>query len=118
MINHAQTTIEHTLTSWSGVEAKAHRFGGREFTLGKREIGHIHGNRMVAIPFPVKIRKQLVAAGEAEPHHILPESGWVSFYIREAGNVDKALALLERSYNLALAQKARREEREEARRSV
>jgi Family of unknown function (DUF5519) len=29
--------------------------------------------------YPKKVRDEMVAAGEAEPHHILPETGWVSF---------------------------------------
>ena len=39
--------------------------------LGKRELGHIHGDRLVDIPFPKPIRDELVNTGQAEPHHIL-----------------------------------------------
>ena len=57
------------------------------------------------IPFPKKIRDEIVAAKEAEPHHILPETGWVSFYLREEADVERAIALLKRSYEIALKQK-------------
>lgn len=111
-VKHAGKTIEETLTAWEGVEAHPHRFGGREFRLGKREIGHIHGDGLVDIPFPVKIRDEVIAAGLAEHHHILPESGWISLWLRELADVDKALGLFKRSYELALEQKSRRAERE------
>ena len=41
-----------------------------------------------------------------------PESGWVSFYIREPEDVEKAIALLRRSYDLAVSQKAEARVRE------
>ncbi len=109
MIRGAQTYIEQTLTSWAGVSAKTHRFGGREFALGTREIGHIHGDYLVDIPFPVKVREELVAARKADVHHLLPDSGWISFYIRKEQDIGGAVELLERSYQLAVAQKARRD---------
>jgi len=111
-IPNAKETIRQTLTTWEGVKTQPHRFGGLEFALGKRELGHIHGNKQIDIPFPVKIRKELVAEGKAEPHHILPESGWISFYLHEEADIDEAVALLKRSYDLALEQKARRSVRD------
>jgi hypothetical protein len=32
------------------------------------------------LPFPGRIRQELVAAGQASPRHILPKSGWVSYH--------------------------------------
>jgi len=37
----AQQKIHETVLSWSGVTAHPHRFGGTEYRLGKRELGHI-----------------------------------------------------------------------------
>ena len=108
-IHGAGASIKKTVSSWDGVEAYPHRFGGTEFRIGKREIGHIHGDSLVDIPFPKKVRDEIVAAGEAEPHHILPESGWVSFYIREEGDVQKAIDLFQRSYQIAQRQFSRNE---------
>jgi predicted DNA-binding protein (MmcQ/YjbR family) len=108
MIHRAGQMIEQTVTSWQGVSAQPHRFGGREFNLDTREIGHVHGDKLVDIPFPKKVRDELVNSGKAHAHHILPESGWISFYIREEGDVDRAIKLLEKSYKLALEQKARK----------
>jgi hypothetical protein len=102
-VRGARQTITQTLTSWPGVSAHPHRFGGTEYRLGeRREIGHIHGDQLVDIPFPTKVRAELVAAGRAEPHHVLPESGWISFYLREPGDVERAIELLRLSYSIPL----------------
>ena len=106
-VSNAQKTITQALTSWEGVSTAPHRFGGVEYLLGTRELGHIHGDHLVDIPFPTKVRDEIVKAGLAEPHHILPETGWVSFYLREESDVQKVLALLRRSYEIAVKQKQR-----------
>ncbi len=94
--------------SWAGVTAQPHRFGGTEYRLGGKEIGHIHGDHLADIPFPKSVRNELIAAGMAEPHHILPDSGWISFYIKRDDQVEPAIALLRRSYDLAIARVRRR----------
>lgn len=101
-----KSKIEQAVMSWTGIEAKPHRFGGTEYVLGKREIGHIHGEWLVDIPFPTRVRDEVIAAGQAEPHHVLPDSGWVSLYLREPKHVDDAIALFRRSYDIAMRQKA------------
>ena len=109
-VPNARKTINQTLLTWEGVSAHPHRFGGTEYRLGKREIGHIHGDHLVDIPFPKKVRNAVVESGRAEAHHILPESGWVSFYLREPEDVGRAVELLRESLDLAVAQRARRNE--------
>ena len=106
-VRGASKQIVDTLLTWEGIETHPHRFGGTEFRIGKREIGHIHGDSLVDIPFPKKVRDEIVAAGEAQPHHILPETGWVSFYLREETDVERAIALLKRSYAIALKQRSK-----------
>jgi hypothetical protein len=76
-----------------------------EYRLGSREIGHMHGDHLLDIPFPKRVRDEIVLAGEAEPHHILPESGWVSFYLRKEADIDRAIGLLKRSYEIAVKQR-------------
>jgi predicted DNA-binding protein (MmcQ/YjbR family) len=61
----------------------------------------------VDIPFPKKVRDGIVSAGRAQPHHILPESGWASFYIRQEHDVEEAITLLRESYEIAIKQKSR-----------
>ena len=102
---NAQASITQMLISWEGVSTAPHRFGGVEYRLGTRELGHIHGDHLIDIPFPKKVRDEIVSSGLAEPHHILPETGWVSFYLRENEDVQKGIALLRRSYEIATRQK-------------
>ena len=55
--------IEREVASWDGVTTHAHRFGGIEFRLGRREIGHLHGERWADLPFQKGIRDMLVETG-------------------------------------------------------
>ena len=41
---------------------------------GRRELGHLH-RTFADLPFPRRVRDELVAGGRARPHHVLPESG-------------------------------------------
>jgi hypothetical protein len=104
-LSGASQQIIETLLTWPQLETHPHRFGGTEFRIGTREIGHMHGDALVDIPFPTKIRDEIIAAGQAQPHHILPQTGWVSCHLRESGDVERAIALLRRSYEIALKQK-------------
>jgi hypothetical protein len=103
----AQARITEAVISWAGMTSQPHRFGGVEYVIGRREIGHIHGDSLVDIPFPKKVRDQIVAAGRAQPHHILPDSGWISLYLRQEPDVEQAIALLEESYRIAIQQKSK-----------
>lgn len=90
--------IASEVVSWPGVTAHPHRFGGTEFQFNGHELGHLHGSRQADLPFPVRVRKELVAAGKAQPHHILPETGWVTFYIRGAVDVPAVIELFRLNY--------------------
>jgi hypothetical protein len=68
--------ISTEIASWDGVTVHEHRFGGVEFRLGKRELGHLHDS-WADLPFTRRIREMLVETGRAEPHKFgVP--GWVS----------------------------------------
>jgi hypothetical protein len=98
MRDQVAASIEREVASWPGVTVEPHRFGGVEFRVGHRELGHLHGSRLADLPFPVKVREQLVASGKAQPHHIMPTSGWVSVPIRSAQDVDAVVALFRMNY--------------------
>ena len=91
--------IVEEVSSWPGVTTGTHRFGGTEFRYGRRELGHLHGNRLADLPFPLLVRNELVAAGRAEPHHIHPESGWVSYFISDETDVARVIALFRMNYD-------------------
>ena len=92
-------SIQKEILSWPFVTAEAHKFGGIEFRLNKREMGHIHGERLVDLPFPMKIRNELVSSGRVSPHHVLPQSGWVSYWINNGEkDVPEVLELFRMRY--------------------
>ena len=96
--------IRAEVASWDGVSVEPHRFGGIEFRLGRRELGHLHGDRFADLPFTRALRDELVAAGRAQRHHVLPDSGWVT---RELDDTDEVIALFRLSYERALRALAR-----------
>ena len=59
------------------------------------------------LPLLFRSRDEIVSAGRAQPHHILPKSGWVSFYLREEEDIEKAIALLRESFEIAMRQKSK-----------
>ncbi|MGH3080308.1 MAG: luciferase family protein [Gaiellaceae bacterium] len=100
--------IRTEVEGWEGVTARPHRFGGVAFMLGKRELGHIHGDRLADLPFPKRVAEELIADGKALPHHVVRDSGWVSKPIRGEEDVEAVLDLFRLSYDRAIAATARR----------
>jgi Family of unknown function (DUF5519) len=101
----AQSAIEAvraTVVSWNGVTTHDHRFGGIEFRVGRRELGHLH-QTIADLPFPRRIRDELVAAGRARPHHVLPRSGWVTVPMRTPPEIENVIALFRLNYDRAQA---------------
>jgi Luciferase len=99
-------TIEREVKGWPGVDARAHRFGGVEFRVNGHEIGHLHGDRMADLPFPVRMREELVESGKAQLHHVLPQTGWVSYYLSGEEDVPGALDLFKKNYDRLTARKS------------
>lgn len=107
---NSSSVIDSVLGTWPGVSSYPHRFGGREYRFGRREIGHVHGDYLVDIPFPKRVRDEVIALGLAQKHHVLPESGWVSVRLHSEQDLERAISLLRRSYDLAVSQKEKRQE--------
>ena len=108
--------VEAAAAEWPGVTVHDHRFGGREFRLGTREVGHLHGDRQADIAYPRPVRDAVVGAGLAGPHHLFPDSGWVTYRVDEvagqaAGDeaADRIVDLLRLSYLVHAAALARRD---------
>jgi hypothetical protein len=91
-------TIRAELLSWPGVTAASHRFGGTEYRFGAKEMGHVHGDRLADLPFPRAIRDELVSSGQAKPHHVLPETGWVSRWITGPDDAQAVIRLFRLNY--------------------
>ncbi|MCI0711888.1 MAG: DUF5519 family protein [Chloroflexi bacterium] len=91
-------SIVEQVQALDGIETAPHRFGGVEFQIEGREVGHIHRNGLVDIPFHKKIKTQLLAEGKANDHHILPEAGWISFHVRSDADIENAVWLFKLAY--------------------
>lgn len=90
--------MEYEISSWPGVTVHAHRYGGREFRFGRAEVGHIHVDGTVDIPFPRPVRDALLSEGLAEEHRWVPNSGWATFFTRSEADYKHALWLMRLSY--------------------
>lgn len=95
--------IEEVVGRWDGVTTEPHRFGGVEFRVGRRELGHLHGDRLADLPFTVKVRDELLEAGRVERHHVLPHTGWASRRIRDQEDVADVIELFRLQYERATA---------------
>jgi len=92
--------VVREVSSWKGVSVHEHRFGGVEFRLGRRELGHLHA-LFADLPFPRRVRDELVASGRARPHHVLPNSGWVTALMRTAAEAGNVIGLFRQNYERA-----------------
>ena len=88
------------------MDAEPHRFGGTEFRVGRRELGHVHGDHLADIALPMDVRNRLIAEGRAEPHHTLPNSGWITFKFSKESDVESAVELFRLSYEVAVSTKS------------
>lgn len=95
----ASEVAKRELLSWPGVTVHNHRFGGLEFRVNGREMGHMHGDELADMPFPKDVGKTLISQGKVSPHHFLPESGWISFYINGAADIPKLIELFRIQYD-------------------
>jgi hypothetical protein len=100
--------IVEQVTSWPGVTAHDHHFGGIEFRVGNRQLGHLHGDRTADIPLKRALRDELIAAGRAKVHRWRPDSGWVTVEINSDAGTDEAVRLLRVGYESALRARERR----------
>jgi hypothetical protein len=100
-VEDIRARIEREVGSWEGVGVHPHRFGGVEFRLGKRELGHLHES-WADLPFTTRIREMLIETGRAEPHRF-GVTGWVSHELD-----DDAIELFRLGYERARVAEARR----------
>jgi len=91
-------TVKTEVEAWPDVSTHSHRFGGTEFRLGRAEIGHLHVNGVLDIPFTRAIRNVLLKEQLVEEHKYVPDSGWITFRIQNESDVKHALRLLRLSY--------------------
>ena len=97
-MRRAGDLIREAVTSWPGVEAQPHRFGGTEYRFCRKEMGHVHGDRLADLPLPWRLHDEVIAAGRARPHHVLPDSGWVSCWMEGPEDAAGVIELFRMQY--------------------
>jgi len=96
-----QITAE--VTSWPGVHAGPGSRGEFSFKVGRREIGHLHGDRVAHFGFPGKIGAELRAQGRVGPHPVFPDKlAWGARPLATAEDVREVIALMRLNYDRAV----------------
>jgi hypothetical protein len=91
--------ITAEVTSWPGVEAGPGRRGEFAFRVGRREIGHLHGDRAAHFAFPKQVWAELFAAGRVGYHPVFPgKPGPAARRIESDADVRDVIALLRLNY--------------------
>lgn len=104
MTTSASERITAEVTSWPGVEAAFGRRGEWGFYVGRREIGHLHGDHAAHFGFPKDVFDALLGAGRVTPHPVFPDRrGPAARRIASDADVEDVIALLRDQYERAAA---------------
>jgi hypothetical protein len=98
------TTIIDEVTAWPGVTAAPGSRGELSIKVGRREIGHLHGDRVAHFGFPKEVWHELFDAGRIDYHPVFP--GKPGFGARSIAGDDDArdvIALLRINYDRVVA---------------
>ena len=96
--------ITATVTAWPGVEAGHGERGEFGFRVGRREIGHLHGDRVAHFGFPPDVGAALRAEGRVGPHPVAPDkTAWAARAIASDDDVRDVIALMRTNYDRAVA---------------
>jgi hypothetical protein len=96
----ASETITAEVTSWPGVEAGHGRRGEFGFRVGRREIGHLHGDHAAHFMFPKDVWAELLEAGRISHHPVFPDKqGPAARRIAGEDDVRDVIALMRLNYD-------------------
>lgn len=94
--------ITDEVTSWPGVEAGPGRRGEFAFTVGRKPLGHLHGDRSAHFSFPKPVWHELHDAGRITEHPVFPgKVGPAARRIETEEDVTDVIALLRLNYDRA-----------------
>ena len=96
----ASERITEEVTSWPGVEAGPGRRGEFAFKVGRREIGHLHGDHAAHFSFPKDVWHGLYDEGRVGYHPLFPgKAGMAARRIESDADVDDVIALMRLNYD-------------------
>ncbi|MEA2193363.1 MAG: hypothetical protein QOI73_3484 [Solirubrobacteraceae bacterium] len=100
----ASEQITAEVTAWPGVTAGHGERSEFAFRLGRRELGHLHGDRVLHLGFPKAVWHELHDAGRIDYHPVFPgRPGFASRAISDLDDVRDVIALLRINYDRAVA---------------
>jgi hypothetical protein len=74
------------------------------FTVGRREIGHLHGDRVAHFGFTKQVWSGLYEQGRIDYHPVFPgRPGFAARRIEDEGDVQDVIELLRLNYERVLA---------------
>jgi hypothetical protein len=95
----ASRQITDEVGSWPGVTSGVGRRGELAFTLGRRELGHLHGDHALHIGFPKAVWAELFEQGRIDYHPVFPgKPGYAARRIETQDDVRDVIALLRLNY--------------------
>ena len=98
----ASQQITAEVTSWDGVEAGPGRRGEFAFKVGRREIGHLHGDPAAHFFCPKDLWAELFADGRVVHHPVFPDKdGPAARRIESEDDVRDVIALMRLNYERA-----------------
>ena len=96
----ASQRITAEVTSWPGVDAGPGRRGEFAFTVGRRQIGHLHGDHAAHFSFPKSVWVALRDEGRIVEHPVFPgRQGPAARRIESDADVEDVIALLRLNYD-------------------
>ena len=105
----ASAQITREVTGWPGIEAGYGSRGEWAFTLGRREIGHLHGDHAAHFFFPKDVWHELHDAGRIVEHPVFPgRIGPAARQIDSAADVEDVIALMRLNYERRADERAAR----------
>jgi hypothetical protein len=100
----ASERITRELASWPGVASGPGRRGELSFTLARREIGHLHGDRAAHFFFPKRLWEELRAQGRIVPHPVFPlKRGPAARSIESEADIRDVIELFRLNYDRGAA---------------
>jgi hypothetical protein len=104
MSETASKRITDTVGSWPGVEYGPGSRGEFGFRVGRKEIGHLHGDRAAHFGFPKSVWQELFEQGRIGYHPAFPgRPGFGARGIETDADVDEVIALMRLNYERVAA---------------
>ena len=96
--------ITNAVTAWPGVEAGFGARGEFGFKVGRREIGHLHGDHVAHFGFPKDVWQELFDRGRIDYHPVFPgKPGYGARRIENEEDVRDVVELMRLNYDRVVA---------------